>query len=164
MGLQDHFQEVDRVQTGYTPFKLAYGQEVLMLMEYIVPSLRVATLIDMADEETLNERLLHLVGLEEDRFVVGFHQQVQKERENVWHDRHIKHKIFKEGDLVLLYDNKFAKFPGKFCMHWLGPYQVKHVTNGGVVKLVKLNGEVFPTLVNGSRLKLYRDNLPTYST
>ena len=42
-------------------------------------------------------------------------------------------KTFKEGDLVLLYDNKFAKFPGRFCMHWLGPYQVKYATNGGVV-------------------------------
>ena len=46
-------------------------------------------------------------------------------------------------------------------MHWLGPYQVKYVTNGGVVKLAKLNDEEIPTLVNGSRLKLYRDNPPT---
>ena len=112
----------------------------------------------MVDEEILNERLLHLVGLEEDRFITGFHQQEQEAREKDWHDRHIKQKTFKVGDLVLLYDNKFAKFPGKFCMHWLGPYQVKHVTSGGDVELVKLNGEVFPTLVNGSRLKLYRDN------
>ena len=52
-----------------------------MPMEYIVPSLRVATLIDMEDEDIVNEILLHLVGLEEDRFIVGFHQQVQKERE-----------------------------------------------------------------------------------
>ena len=62
----------------------------------------------------MNERLLRLVGLEEDRFIAGFHQQVQKEREKAWHDRHIKHKAFKEGDLVILYDNKFAKFFGKF--------------------------------------------------
>lgn len=129
-----------------------------MPMEYIVSSLRVATLTKMADEETLNERLLHLVGLEEDRFIIGFHQQVQKEREKAWHDRHIKYKALKEGDVVLLYDSKFAKFLGKFCMHWLGPYQVKHVTNGGAVQLVKMNDEVFPTLVNGSKLKLYRDN------
>ena len=148
--------------TEHTPFKLAYGQAVVMPMEYIVASLKITTLIDMANDETLNERLLHLVGLEEDRFIAGFHQQVQKEREKAWYDRHIKHKTFKEGDLVLLYDNKFAKFLGKFCMHWLGPYQVKHVTNGGVVKLVKLNGEVFPTLVNGSRLKLYRNNPTTH--
>ena len=68
----------------------------------------------MSDENTLKERLLHLVGLEEECFMVGFHQQVQKEREKAWHDRHIKHKTFKEGDLVLLYDSKFVKFPGKF--------------------------------------------------
>ena len=47
-------------------------------------------------------------------------------------------------------------------MHWLGPYQVKNVTDGGAVQLVKLNGEVFPTLVNGNRLKLYKDNPPTH--
>ena len=62
---------------------------------------------------------------------------------------------------MLLYDSKFAKFPGKFCMHWLGPYQVKYTTNGVVVNLDKLNDEEIPTLVNGSRLKLYRDNSPT---
>ena len=47
-----------------------------MPMEYIVPSLKIAALIDLVDEETVEERLLHLVELEEDRFVVGFHQQV----------------------------------------------------------------------------------------
>ena len=65
---------------------------------------------------------------------------------------------------MLLYDSKFAKFHGKFCMHWLGPYQIDHVTNGGAVQLVKLNDEVFPALVNGSRLKLYRDIPPTHLT
>ena len=62
--------------TGHTPFKLAYEQDVVMPMEYIVPSLRIAALTDMADAKTLNERLLHLVGLEEDRFLARFHQQV----------------------------------------------------------------------------------------
>ena len=47
-------------------------------------------------------------------------------------------------------------------MHWLGPYQEKYVTNGGVMQLGKLNGEEFSTLVNGSGLKLYRDSPPTY--
>ena len=62
---------------GQTPFKLAYGQEAIMRMEYIVPSLKIAVLADLADEETVEERLLHLVELEEDKFIVGFHQQVQ---------------------------------------------------------------------------------------
>jgi len=62
--------------------------------------------------------------LEEDRFLAGFHQQVQKEGEKSWHDQHIKLCTFEVNDLVLLYDRKFEKFPGNFQMHWLGPYVV----------------------------------------
>ena len=40
-----------------------------MPMEYIVPSLKIAMLTDMAYEETVNERLVNLVELEEDRFI-----------------------------------------------------------------------------------------------
>ena len=35
--------------TGHTPFHLVYGQEVLMPMEYIVPSLRIRTITEMRD-------------------------------------------------------------------------------------------------------------------
>ena len=62
---------------------------------------------------------------------------------------------------MLLYDSKFVKFPGKFKMHWLGPYQIQYVTEGGVVQLSKLNGELVPTLINGGRLKLYNDSYST---
>jgi len=63
-----------------------------------------------------------LVELEEDMFIEGFHQHAQKERERAYHDRHIKRKAFKEGYLVLLYENKFVKHPGKFRTHWLGQF------------------------------------------
>ena len=84
-----------------------------MPMEYILPSLRIAQITVMTDTDTVEERLAHLLALEEDRFIVGFHQKVQKAREKAWHDRHIKNKTFQIGDLVLLYDSKFIKFPGK---------------------------------------------------
>lgn len=48
-----------------------------------------------------------------------------------------KQKKFQVGDLVLLYDSKFKKHPGKFIMHWLGPYVIKYVTEGGAVQLEK---------------------------
>ena len=44
-----------------------------MPMEYIVPNLKIVALTDLEDEETMNERLLHLVELEEDIFIEGFH-------------------------------------------------------------------------------------------
>jgi hypothetical protein len=50
------------------------------------------------------------------------------------------------------------KHPGKFRTHWIGPFEVSHVTEGGVVKLKTLNGEWKEGLVNGSQLKLYYDN------
>ena len=59
--------------TGHTPFKLAYGLEAVMPMEYIVPSLKTAALTDLEDEEKVEERLLHLVELEKDKFIAGFH-------------------------------------------------------------------------------------------
>ena len=99
-------------------------------MEYILPSLRIAQITGMTDVDIVEERLAQLLALEEDRFIAGFHQKVQKAREKAWHDRHIKSKIFQTGDLVLLYDSKFVKFPGKFKTHWLGPYQIQQAIAG----------------------------------
>lgn len=86
---------------GQTCFRLVYGQEEIMPMEYIVPSLRIAAFTDMLDPDIMKERMLQLLVLEEERFKVGFHQQVQKAREKAWHNRHIKKKTFREGNLVL---------------------------------------------------------------
>lgn len=66
---------------------------------------------------------------------------------------------FNVNNLVLLYDSKFEKIMGKFRMHWLGPYVVKEVTDRGVVQLVKLNQETFPSIVNSSHLKPYMSGL-----
>jgi transposase InsO family protein len=62
--------------TMQTPFKLVYGLEAVVPMEYLVPSLRIATFTDMDDTGIVQDRLVQLVELEEDRFISGFHQQV----------------------------------------------------------------------------------------
>jgi hypothetical protein len=46
-------------------------------------------------------------------------------------------------------------------MHWLGPYVIQHVTKAGVSQLETLNGEALGGMVNGSRLKIYRDGRPS---
>lgn len=127
------YQTTCKKLTGKTPFRLVYGIEAVMAMEYIVPSLHIAVLTGMTDRGALEERLAQLDELEEERFLAGFHQQVQKQHEKAWHDRHIKLHTFKVNELVLLYDSKFDKFPGKFKMHWLGPYFIKEITNGGAI-------------------------------
>ena len=44
--------------TGQTPFKLVYGMEAMIPMEYIVPSLCIVTFMGMADRGALKERLV----------------------------------------------------------------------------------------------------------
>ena len=119
---------------------MVYGQEVVMPMEYIIPSLRVVAITEMTDADVVEERLLQLIHLEEERFIVGFHQNVEKKRQKIWHDRQIKNKHFEVGGLVLMYDSKFFKHPWKLKTHWLGPYVVKEITEGGAMMLDKLDG------------------------
>jgi hypothetical protein len=91
-------------------------------LEFSVPSLHVAAITNMIERGEIKDRLNQLMKMEEDTIRAGFHQEVQKEREKSWHDRRTKKKSFKEGDLVLLHDIKFLHDPGKFRMHFLGPY------------------------------------------
>jgi transposase InsO family protein len=60
--------------TMQTTFKLVYGLEAVVPMEYLVPSLRIVAFTDMDDTGTIQERLTQLIKLEEDIFIAGFHQ------------------------------------------------------------------------------------------
>jgi hypothetical protein len=43
-------------------------------------------------------------------------------------------------------------------MHWLGPYEVISVIDGGIVQLRYLVGAKIRGIINESRLKLYKDS------
>jgi hypothetical protein len=43
--------------TGHTPFRLAYGQEAFIPMEFLVPSMRIAAMTDLMDSNAIEERL-----------------------------------------------------------------------------------------------------------
>ena len=57
-----------------------------------------------------------------------------------------------------MYDRKLFKHLGNLKNHWLGPYIVKEINNGGVVKLEKLDGIEVRGLVNGIQLRPYYDS------
>jgi hypothetical protein len=109
----------------------------------------------MIDDESIAQRIADLQELEEAIFIADFHQSVEKDRKQYWHDRHIKSKIFNEGDKLLLYDSRYQKHPRKLHMHWLAPFIVVEIRYYGVVKLVQLDGILRPGLVNGTHLKPY---------
>lgn len=51
---------------GQTPFRLVYGKEVVMPMEYIMPNLWIAVATGMVDRGALEERLSQLDELDEE--------------------------------------------------------------------------------------------------
>lgn len=51
---------------GQTPFRLVYGIEVVIPMEYIIPSLRIVAFAGIADHRALKERLAQLEELDKD--------------------------------------------------------------------------------------------------
>jgi len=51
---------------GQTPFRLVYGKEAVMPMEYIMLSLQIVAITSMADHGALEERLMQLEEMEEE--------------------------------------------------------------------------------------------------
>ncbi|XP_070040184.1 uncharacterized protein [Nicotiana tomentosiformis] len=77
-----------------------------------------------------------------------------KERMNIIHDKHIQDRIFKPGDVVLLYNSRLKLFSGKLKSRWSGPFRVVQVLSSGAVEIESEDGtNMFR--VNGQRLKHY---------
>jgi hypothetical protein len=58
---------------GHTPFRLSYGQKVIMPIEFIVPSLCIVAFTQLTDSDALEKTLSELMEFEEDHFVTSFH-------------------------------------------------------------------------------------------
>ncbi|XP_047252224.1 uncharacterized protein LOC124887089 [Capsicum annuum] len=75
----------------------------------------------------------------------------------LYHEKKIEKRIFKLGDLVLLYNLRFCFFPSKLKLRWTGPFTVVKVFPYGAIE-VKRDGDV-PFKVNQQRVKHYMENL-----
>lgn len=60
--------------------------------EFLIPSLLAVQATRMPEEELTQNHLDELMALEEHRFLARHHQEVEKSRYKVWHDRHIRIK------------------------------------------------------------------------
>ncbi|XP_073138979.1 uncharacterized protein [Henckelia pumila] len=99
------------------------------------------------------KRLIELNQLEEFRdqaydMVVSY-----KERTKRIHDRRIRHKEFKEGEVVLLFNSRLRLFPGKLKSRWSGPYKITKVYPSRAIEIKDARNESFT--VNTQRLKHY---------
>jgi hypothetical protein len=111
------YRSAYKQSTGQTPFKLVYGQEVVIPLQFWTNSDRVAVVAKFDESKSVNSRMYQLNKLEKERLIAINHQEVQKQQQKAWYDRHIKKKDIKDGDLVLLYDSRIKGKPRKLEKH-----------------------------------------------
>ncbi|XP_070042965.1 uncharacterized protein LOC142178085 [Nicotiana tabacum] len=99
-------------------------------------------------------RVTELHELDEFRYHAFESTRLYKERMKIIHDKHIQERIFKPGDVVLLYNSRLKLFPGKLESRWSGPFIVVQVLSSGAVEIESEDG-TNRFRVNGQRLKHY---------
>lgn len=144
-----------KVTTGQTPFQLVYGTEAIFPIELELPSLRVALSERLGDQASLERRLLHLECLDEIRRMSLQCMEATQLRRKTYHDGFIKPKVFQKDELVLAYDSRYGKIPGKLQQRWMGPFRVVQVFSNGSLAIQVLDKTEDPFLINGYRLKKY---------
>jgi hypothetical protein len=141
--------------TGFTPFQLVYGLEVVLPIECEIPSLKLAVQL-LPNTSAEEERLLYLTQLDETRRDATLVIETQKKCVKSQYDKHVKPRMFSEGDLVLLYEqDRDLLGAGKFEAMWRGPYIVKRVLEKGAYELVDYDGTPLSEPRNGLYLKKY---------
>ena len=96
-----------------------------------------------------------LLTLDEQRQRAVWCQQIVQNRRKTWHDKHIKLREYKKGDLVLLYQSRMGPKKPNLTIAWAGPYQIEWVYTNGSVKLIDLAGLALPRYYNASKIKHY---------
>ena len=93
------YRTTPRTSTGETPFRLTYGINAVIPVEIGSTSYRVSEGVD-PEVNNLNSRI-YLDLLEERREQASLVLEAQKRRAASYHNRRVRAKQFKVGDLVL---------------------------------------------------------------
>ena len=149
------YRIVEKITTRRTPFYLTYGLDSIVPIEFSLPTYRIIHSQRLDVEESQLQRLQQLEQVEEDRDTALQHTYIQQAQRKKAYDKKLRKKDIHAQDWVLLYDNRFNKFPGKLHTRWMGPYKVLNVWKNGSLQLIDMEGEELSTRTNGARVKKY---------
>jgi len=71
------YRKIVKIIHKKTPFQLVYGREVVVPVEFILPSMFISEATGMSDRSALWNRLSQVMELDETWFLVEFHQSVE---------------------------------------------------------------------------------------
>jgi hypothetical protein len=135
--------------TGFTPFKLLFGDEAITPEEAKAGSIRaVASVEDEADYSVAKDAIegIRLQAVEN---INKYQAQTIK-----WRDRKVRLKNIKPGHLVL---RRVANpdTVGKLQLKWEGPFLVVSSSRPGSYRLKDMDGNDIPRFWNANELRRY---------
>jgi hypothetical protein len=114
------YQTSVKSATRFTPFQLVYGLESILPIECEIPSLKLAVKL-LQNTYAKEECLLYLMQLDETRHDATLDIEAQKKCVKAPYDKHVRPRVFFEGDLVLLYKQDWDMLGArKFEAMWRG--------------------------------------------
>ncbi|XP_057758032.1 uncharacterized protein LOC130977047 [Arachis stenosperma] len=138
---------------GLSPFRLVYGKACHLSVEIEHKAYWVVKECNSSLGGRI-ERKLQLVELECLRLEAYENSRLYKERIKPVHDKNIRRREFRAGELVLLYNSRLRLIPEKLRLRWEGPYRMEKAEPYGVYHLRHPSSpDIFK--VNGHCLKLY---------
>jgi ribonuclease HI len=149
-----------KTATGFTPFSLVYGTDVISPPELLVPSPRILQGTELeADVEMCAEaRVADLESLDEARELalargLRYHQKLANA-----YGKTVRTRIFSQGQMVLKTADHVRRglpSPSKFTPNWEGPYVIREAHDSGYYRLSKADGTILADPINGKWLKEY---------
>jgi hypothetical protein len=110
----------------------------------------------LPDTAPMEQRLLNLASLDEDRRSSLQNNEAAKKWSKATFDRHVNLFSFNEGDLVLAYDIAHDTLGhSKFESLWHGPYIIQHCLTKGAYILASPEGHPLKEPINGLYLKKF---------
>jgi hypothetical protein len=135
--------------TGFTPFKLLFGDEEISPEEAKIGSIRTPALTEDKDICEVSKDSIEGVRLQAIDHINKYQAETAK-----WRDRKLRLKNIKPGHLVL---QRIAnpKTVGKLQLKWEGPFLVVSSSRPGSYRLRDMDGNHIPRSWNADKLQRY---------
>ena len=130
----------------------------MLLMEVVVPSLRVSKHNGFNPQEYIEAMMMELKALDGKRLQALDHIIIQKKKVARAFNKRVRRKSFEEGELVwkvVLPISAKDRELGKWSPNWEGPFKVHQVLLENAYWLSSLEGEPHKRFINGKYLKKY---------